>query len=99
MKLADAYYASNEEREKLYKELNITLNVIHCCSCLVVRKNDMNIILKDRWHDPYKSDEENIRTVCDKDFLVISRQLLTRANKYCRNSEVIYAGDNLLIVL
>ena len=37
------------ERVAFVKELNLTLNIIHQCSCLVVRKDNVDYILKDRW--------------------------------------------------
>lgn len=97
MKLNNAIYVSDKERVAFVKELNLTLNIIHQCSSLVVRKDDADYILKDRWEDPFISKEENIKTLSNKDFLIVSRQLLMRINGYCRHGEVIYPGDNLII--
>ena len=97
MKLNNATYVTNDERLAFVKELNLTLNIIHQCSCLVVRKDNVDYILKDRWEDPFISKEENIKALSNKYFLIISRQLLTRINGYCRHGEVIYPGDNLII--
>lgn len=97
MKLNNPIYVSNNERVKFIKELNLTLNIIHQCSCLIIRKDNVDYILKDRWEDPYISKEENIKTLYSKDFLIVSRQLLMRINGYCRHGEVIYPGDNLII--
>ena len=96
MKLTNAQYATKEERDIIFKELNIRLSILHYCSCVVIKKHDANLILKDRWLDPYKSAEENIKTFCDKDFLIISKQLLTRINKHYE--KIIFPGDNLLII-
>lgn len=97
MKLNNAVYVSDKERVAFVKELNLTLNIIHRCSSLVVRKDDVDYILKDRWEDPFISKEENIKTLSNKDFLIVSKQLLARINEYCRRGEVIYSGDNLII--
>lgn len=97
MKLNNAVYVSDKERVDFIKELNLTLNIIHRCSCLVVRKNDVDYILKDRWEDPFMSKEDNLKSINKHDFLIVSRQLLVRINGYCRHGEVIYPGDNLII--
>ena len=99
MKLQNLVYVNDKQRKELIKELNLTLNIIHQCSSLVVRKDDVDYILKDRWQDPFISKEENIKTLSNKDFLIVSRQLLMRINGYCRHGVVIYPGDNLIIQL
>ena len=97
MKLNNAVYVSDKERVAVVKELNLTLNIIHQCSSLVVRKDDVDYILKDRWRDPYISNERNIEVLARKEFHIISKPLLIRINKRIKLNDVFFVGDNLII--
>lgn len=97
MKLQKPVYVNDKQRKELIKELNLTLNIFHVCSCLVIRKDNIEYVLKDRWRNPYESDIINLDILCEKDFLIISKNLLSRINDYCRNGEVIYPGDNIIV--
>lgn len=97
MKVNNPVYVTDKERIAFVKELNLTLNIIHLCSRLVVRKDNIDYVLKDRCRNPYTSDIINLDILSEKDFLIISKDLLSRINGYCRHGEVIYPGDNLII--
>ena len=98
MKLTNVRYATVEEQSKLLTELKIKAGIVQKCFCLVIRKDDTDIIFKDRWHDQFISNEENINVICKRDFLVISRQLLARMRLTKADEQLIQVGDSLLII-
>ena len=98
MKLNDAIYATEEERQNLFKELNISALLIHQCSTVVIRKDDINYIIKDRWRNPYDIDENNIKAIIDnRVFNIISKSLLTMLLNRITYSDLLDLGDNLII--
>ena len=98
MKLTNVRYATVEEQSKLLTELKIKIGIVQKCSCLVIRKDDTDIIFKDRWRDPFISNEENINVICKRNFLVVSRQLLARMQLTKADEQLIQVGDSLLIL-
>lgn len=44
MKLTNVRYATVEEQSKLLTELKIKAGIVQKCSCLVIRKDDTDII-------------------------------------------------------
>lgn len=101
MKLVNPSYVNDAQRKEFIKELNLelnlTLNIFHLCSSIVVRKDNTDYVLKDRWQSPYATDKTNLGILSEKDFLIVSRQLLSRVTECCRYGEIIYNRDNLII--
>lgn len=98
MKITNARYATTEEQGKLLTELKIKVGIVQKCSCLVIRKDDTDIVFKDRWFDPFMSDKENINAICKRDFLIISKQLLARMQLIKADEQLIQVGDSLFII-
>lgn len=104
MKINDAVYRFGETGSSYIRKL---MDCGLCCSCIpkasvvIVQEDGINKIIKDRWYDPYKSDEENLREIYRKGFHIISLQLLNRVtrNTMRPTDDFIMPGDNLIIVV
>ena len=97
MKLNNAIYATNEQREELLKELNIHFSIINLCSMLIIRKNKHNYIIKDRWYDPFRSVEENLEVIKKYNFMIISKTFFKRIQAFIDKHSFIQSGDKLII--
>ena len=97
MKLQNPIYASDKERLEFIEKLNISVSAFHSCSSIVIRQNDIDYILKDRWQDPYISNDRNLDALSQKEFYIISKRFLVRINRHVRLSEIINVGDNVII--
>lgn len=104
MKISDAVYKIGINGSNYTKKLiksGLRLSCIHKANVVIVQKDDENIIIKDRWYDPYISIEDNLSAIYSKNFLVISLPLLNRATKIDKHpmEDFIMPGDNLIIVV
>lgn len=97
MKLQNATYIDSVKLNEYFKDLKITISLFHCCSSIIIRKDDVDYILKDRWRDPYISNERNIESLACKEFHIISKPLLTRIIKHMKIEDIFFVGDNLII--
>ena len=97
MKLQNAIYPTDEQKIKLCEEIKLPIFFFHMCSSVIIRKDDVDYIVKDRWKNVYCSDETNIKNLNDKELYIISYSLLHRIRRHDLSENVIFVGDNIII--
>ena len=97
MKLQNPIYVNDEQRSELLKEIKLPVSFFHICSTVILRKEGVDYIIKDRWKNPYCSDEQNIKNLIDKDLYIISYLFLNRIHRQMLLEKTILVGDNIII--
>ena len=101
MKINNCKYVSNKEIEKFLKNLHIDLvstsDIIHVCNTVIIKKNDVNYVIKDRYKDPFKSKEENINEVLKHNYKIMSKSIFDKIKRLNSIYNIIEPGNNIII--